>query len=58
MLRGRVMETVPEGVTVYIDQNRSYLGFVKKNYRHEATNHGMGKYIRGKAQVQGACFLI
>lgn len=53
MLRDRVMETAPEGVTVYTDQNRSYLGLARKNYKHEAVNHGVGEYIRGKAHTNG-----
>ena len=53
MLRGRVMETVEEGATVYTDQNRSYEGLVKKNYHHEAVNHSAGEYIRGQAHTNG-----
>ena len=53
LLRGMVTETVKEGVVVYTDQNRSYEGLVKKNYKHESVNHGVGEYIRGKAHTNG-----
>lgn len=35
-LRRMVQETVPEGTTVYTDQNYGYKGLAKKNCRHEA----------------------
>ncbi len=53
LLRGMVTETVKEGAVVYTDQNRSYEGLVKKNYKHESVNHGVGEYIRGKAHTNG-----
>ncbi len=53
MLRGRIMETVGEGAMVYTDQNPSYPGLVKKNYRHQAVNHSAGEYIKGQAHTNG-----
>ena len=53
MLRGRVAETVAEGATVYTDQNPSYPGLVKKNYKHESVNHSVGEYIKGQAHTNG-----
>lgn len=35
---------------VYTDQNPE---LVKKNYRHEAANHGVGEYIKGQAHTNG-----
>ncbi|MXZ13647.1 MAG: IS1595 family transposase [Candidatus Dadabacteria bacterium] len=46
-------ETVPEGATVYTDQNYGYKGFAKKNCRHEAANHSAGEYIKGEVHTQG-----
>ena len=53
MLRGMVQESVEEGAMVYTDQNRSYEGLVKKNYKHEAVNHSVGEYIKGQAHTNG-----
>lgn len=53
LLRGMVAESVEEGAMVYTDQNPSYPGLVKKNYRHEAVNHSVGEYIKGQAHTNG-----
>ena len=53
LLRGMVQESVEEGSTVYTDQNAGYKGLAKKNYKHEAVNHSVGEYIRGKAHTNG-----
>ena len=53
LLRGMVEESVEEGATVYTDQNISYKGLVKKNYKHESVNHGAGEYIKGQAHTNG-----
>ena len=53
MLRGMVRETVKEGAMVYTDQNPGYKALAKKNYRHEAVNHGTGEYIKGNAHTNG-----
>ena len=51
LLQNMVQETIQEGSMVYTDQNAGYKGLVKKNYRHEAVNHGVGEYIKGQAHT-------
>ncbi len=53
LLRKMVQESVEEGAMVYTDQNRSYEGLVKKNYRHESVNHSVGEYVRNQASTNG-----
>ena len=53
LLRGMVEESVEEGAMVYTDQNVSYKGLIKKNYKHEAVNHSVGEYIKGQAHTNG-----
>ena len=37
----------------YTDQNISYKGLTKKNYKHQAVNHSVGEYIKGQAHTNG-----
>ena len=53
LLRGMVEESVEEGAMVYTDQNISYKGLAKKNYKHESVNHSAGEYIKGQAHTNG-----
>ena len=53
LLRGMVQESVEEGAMVYTDQNVSYKGLTKKNYKHQAVNHSVGEYIKGQAHTNG-----
>ena len=53
LLRGMVEESVEEGAMVYTDQNVSYKGLTKKNYKHQAVNHSVGEYIKGQAHTNG-----
>ena len=53
LLRGIVQESVEEGAMVYTDQNVSYKGLIKKNYKHESVNHSAGEYIKGQAHTNG-----
>ena len=48
-----VEESVEEGAMVYTDQNVSYKGLTKKNYKHQAVNHSVGEYIKGQAHTNG-----
>ena len=51
--RGIVQGSVEEGAMVYTDQNVSYKGLIKKNYKHESVNHSAGEYIKGQAHTNG-----
>ena len=52
-LQRMVQEAAPEGSSVYTDKHPGYIGLKKKNYRHEAVNHGVGEYIKGQAHTSG-----
>lgn len=43
-----IEQTVDRGTTIYTDQHQGYIGLKYKGYKHEAVNHGIGEYIRGK----------
>ena len=51
-LQAFVRSTAKPGATVYTDEAKAY-GGLKRDYGHEAVNHGVGEYIRGQAGVNG-----
>ena len=48
-LRGFVSDRVADGLAVYTDEARAYLGLPN----HEAVKHGVGEYVRGQAHTNG-----
>lgn len=48
-LRGFVEDRIADGLTVYTDEARAYLGLPN----HEAVKHGVGEYVRGQAHTNG-----
>ena len=51
-LQAFVRGTVKPNAKVYTDEARAY-GGLKRDYGHEAVNHGVGEYIRGQAGTNG-----
>ena len=50
-LKGFVRENVEPGATVYTDDAAAYKGMPE--YDHEAVNHTVSEYVRGKAHTNG-----
>jgi len=40
--------TVSSGSTIYTDENKSYSGLNKKEYKHETVNHGLVSISRNR----------
>ena len=51
-LQGFVRETVEAGAALYTDEHGGYTG-LKGEFAHEAVNHGVKEFVRGKAHTQG-----
>lgn len=51
-LQGFVREHMEPGATVYSDEAAAYKG-LGRDYEHEAVNHGVAEYVRGKAHTNG-----
>ena len=51
-LQAFVRSTAKPGAKVYTDEARAY-GGLKRDYGHEAVNHGVGEYIRGQVGTNG-----
>ena len=51
-LQGFVREHTEPGATVYTDEAAAYKGLAR-DYRHEAVNHTVNQYVRGRAHTNG-----